>query len=532
MRCIGLICVVILSSLTQNSAKAQGPPAYTVTGRSINAISYQVGAGATKVDLNTPDHSSNGAGEAKVEAKGGTTAIDAKVVNLPKPSMFGTEFLTYVLWSVSPEGRTSNLGEIQINDSGNGELKATTQLQVFSLIVTAEPYFAVRRPSEVVILVNVIRKDTKGKIFPVSAYQLMRRAQYEKLGNPLALTLDLKHVPLEVYEARNAVDIAKSKGADRYAQDIFSKAESSLQLSENALARKANRKEIVSLARQTAQFSEDSRALAADRQEEERIAKEREAAAAQAKAEAEAKAAQEAAEAKQKADAEAAEIKRRADEDARRQAELAAAREAQLKAESEAAALRAKAEADAAAAKAKADADTAAAKAQAEADALRAREEAARLEAERTRQAAEELRAQLLEQFSRILETRDTARGLLVNMGDVLFDTGKYDLRPPTREILAKLSGIVLAHPGLSLSVEGYTDNTGSDELNQKLSEQRAGTVRSYLIGQGLPNDSITASGFGKAMPIADNDTPSGRQKNRRVEIIVSGEVIGVRVGR
>jgi outer membrane protein OmpA-like peptidoglycan-associated protein len=192
-----------------------------------------------------------------------------------------------------------------------------------------------------------------------------------------------------------------------------------------------------------------------------------------------------------------------------------------LKAESEAASLRAKADADAAAAKAKA-----------EADALRAREEGARLEAERIRAAAEELRAQLLEQFSRVLETRDTPRGLLVNMGDVLFDTGKYDLRPPTREILAKLSGIVLAHPGLNLSVEGYTDNTGTDELNQKLSERRADTVRTYLIDQGLSSGSITTSGFGKVMPIADNDTASGRQKNRRVEIIVSGEVIGVKVGR
>jgi hypothetical protein len=276
-----LIFGVVLSGLTQNPAKAQGTPASTVAGKPINAISYQVGAGATKVDLNSPAAVSNETGEAKVEAKRGTTAIDAKVASLRNPSMFGTEFLTYVLWSVSPEGRTSNLGEIQVNDIGNGELKATTELQVFSLIETAKPYFAVRRPSEVLILENVLRKDTKGKVFPVNEYQLMRRAQYEKLGNPLALTLDLKHVPLEMYEARNAVDIAKAKGADVHAQDTFSKAESSLQISESALARKADKKEIISSARQTAQFSEDARALAADRQEEERIAKEREAAAAQ-----------------------------------------------------------------------------------------------------------------------------------------------------------------------------------------------------------------------------------------------------------
>jgi outer membrane protein OmpA-like peptidoglycan-associated protein len=310
-------------------------------------------------------------------------------------------------------------------------------------------------------------------------------------------------------------------------------------MAENALAKKANKKETISRAREAVQFSEDARALAVERQEAERIAQEREAAAAKAKAEAEAKAA-----------AEAAQAKRKADEEARRQAELAAAREAQMKAEAEAAALRAKAEADVMAAKAKADADAAAAKAKAESeaaaakakavqDALAAKEEAAKAEAERARREAEkaerekqELRARLLEQFNRILETRDTPRGLVVTMADVLFDTGKYDLRPATREKLARLSGIVLAHPGLMLQVEGHTDSTGSDELNQKLSEQRAGTTRDYLIQQGLAANSITAMGFGKTMPVADNSTADGRQKNRRVEIIISGEVIGTKIGK
>ncbi|MCE5311308.1 MAG: OmpA family protein, partial [Acidobacteriales bacterium] len=131
-----------------------------------------------------------------------------------------------------------------------------------------------------------------------------------------------------------------------------------------------------------------------------------------------------------------------------------------------------------------------------------------------------------------ILETRDTSRGLVVTMADVLFDTGKYQLRQPTREKLARLSGIILSHPGLNLEIEGHTDSTGSDELNQRLSEQRASTVRSYLIDQGLSPDSITSRGFGKTMPVADNSTATGRQQNRRVEIIVSGEVIGTKIGR
>jgi outer membrane protein OmpA-like peptidoglycan-associated protein len=190
-----------------------------------------------------------------------------------------------------------------------------------------------------------------------------------------------------------------------------------------------------------------------------------------------------------------------------------------------------KAEAAAREAQVKAEAEAAAVKAKYEADALKAKEEAARAEAERASQASEQLRAQLLDQFNRILETRDTPRGLVVNMADVLFDTGKYDLRQAAREKLARLSGIILAHPGLKLEVEGHTDSVGSDELNQKLSEQRASAVRGYLVEQGLSDDSVTAKGFGKTMPVADNATAAGRQKNRRVEIIVSGEVIGTRIG-
>ena len=138
----------------------------------------------------------------------------------------------------------------------------------------------------------------------------------------------------------------------------------------------------------------------------------------------------------------------------------------------------------------------------------------------------------LLEQFNRILETRDTPRGLVVTMADVLFDTGKYDLRATAREKLARLSGIVLAHPGLILQVEGHTDSTGGEELNQKLSERRAGATRDYLIKQGLGEATITAAGFGKTMPVADNNTTDGRQKNRRVEIIIGGEVIGAKIGK
>jgi outer membrane protein OmpA-like peptidoglycan-associated protein len=484
-------------------------PASGQVSKSSTAVGYQIGAGTT-VDLKGTELAPQSGGEAKVEAKKGITEIEAKGIALPEPTKFGSEFLTYVLWVVSPDGRTSNVGEFIRNKSGEAKLSVTSQLQTFSLIVTAEPYFAVRQPSEVVVLENAVRKNTKGKIFPIQSYQLMKRSQYQKMDNPLALSLDLKNVPLEMYEARNSVEIAKFRASDKYAPEIFTKAESSLKMAENALARKAEKKEIIALSRQTVQFSEDARALSVQRQEEERIKNEREAAAAKAKAAAEAKADAEAAKAKAEADAKAAEAKRRADEEAKRQAEIAAARQAQMKAE----------------------ADMAAMKATAEADALKAKEEAAKAEAERAKRAAEDLRARLLDQFNRVLETRDTPRGLVVNMADVLFDTGKFNLRGEAREKLARLSGIILANPGLNLAVEGHTDSTGGDELNQKLSEQRAATVRSYLIEQGLTDTAVTAAGFGKTMPVADNATAAGRQQNRRVEIIVSGEVIGTRIGK
>jgi outer membrane protein OmpA-like peptidoglycan-associated protein len=452
----------------------QAVPPSTVITKSVQAVGYQVGGGSTKVDLKGTDLMPGASGQAKVEikSKAGRTRVELEAKGLSLPSTFGAEFLTYVLWVVTPEGRTGNTGEILVNKNGNGKVSATTPAQTFSLIVTAEPYFAVRVPSEMVILQSEPRKDTKGKVFAVSEYKLLKRAQYEKMGNPLSLTLD-PNVPLDMYEARNAVEIAKSRGADKYASDIFTKAEGSLKLAENSLATKAGKTAIISAARQTAQFAEDARALAVQRQEEQRIANEREAAAAKAKAVAEAKAAADAAEAKRKAD------------------EELAAREAAVRA-------------------------------------AEAQKRAAIEQAEREKQ---QLRARLLGQFNRVLPTTDTSRGLVVNMEDVLFDTGKSDLRSEAREALAKLTGIVLNYPSLRLTIEGHTDSTGSPEFNQTLSEKRAGAVRDYLVSQGLDPGLLSSQGLGMNAPLADNSTAAGRQKNRRVEIIVAGEVIGTQIG-
>lgn len=469
---------------------AQGRPQVpdsNVVKKSIKAIGYEVGGGSTKVILVGAPAAPNATGEAKVDAKKGGTDIEVKVKGMPQPSALGAEFLTYVLWIVTPDGSATNLGEIPIDKNGEGKINTSAQSQTFAMGVTAEPYSMVSLPSEIVVLVNDTTKKTKGKIYPENSYKLMKRSEYTKLGNPLALTLDLKNVPLDMYEARNAVDIAKSKGAEKYAPEIFSKATGSLQMAENALASKSDKSKIVTVARQTIQFAEDARALSSERQEAERIQQEKDAAAAAAKGKAEEQAAVE----------------------AKRQAELTAAKEAQMKAEAE--------------------------KAQAEAEAKQAAEQAktqaAKEEAERARAATAALRAQLLQQLNSVLQTTDSPRGLVVNMGDVLFDFGKYNLKPDTKITIAKLAGIIQSHPGLHLAIEGHTDNIGSDEANMKLSQQRADTVREFLTQQGLAADTVTAVGMGKADPVADNSTNEGRQKNRRVEIIVSGEAIGAKIG-
>jgi len=494
-----VVCVCLAAGSAGAQQNKKEIPAADVISRSIKAVGYEVGGGATKVIFIGTTAAPQASGEAKVDAKKAGTDIDLKVKGMPQPTTLGAEFLTYVLWTITPDGNTTNLGEIPIDKNGNGKVSVTAQSQTFSMIVTAEPYFAVELPSELVVLENDTKKNTKGKIYPDNNYQLMKRSQYAKLGNPLALAPDLKKVPLDMYEARNAVDIAKSQKAEQYAPEVFAKATSSLQMAENSLSSGAEKPQIITNARQTIQFAEDARALSAQRQEAERIQKEKDAAAAEA----------------------AAKAKAEADAEAKRQAELTAAREAQMKAE-----------ADAAAARQKAEADAAAQKAAYEQAALQAKEQAAKEEAARAQAQTAALRAQLLKQLNEVLQTTDTPRGLVVNMADVLFETNKYALSQDAQLKLAKLSGIIQAHPGLNLAIEGYTDTTGTPDYNLKLSQQRADAVRDFLVTQGLPADTITSKGLGQADPVADNSTAAGRKLNRRVEIIVSGEVIGARMGK
>lgn len=524
---LAAICIAVMALiglLAAHVASAQTPtPSAAPVSRTTKAINYRRSGTTLKIAFHGTDLMQQAGGEAEVRNKGARVEIDAKFEGFEEATKFGLEYLTYVLWAVSPQGRAVNLGEVQIKD-GKAQVKAISDMQTFGMIVTAEPYFAVTQPGDEVVAENSLDAATGGEAIE-ARYELLARGVYSssntKIENAI-FGIDRK-TPVELFQARNAVRIARNAGAEKYAGPSLAKAAQQLQSAEDLYRQKRDKKTVVAAARDAVQTSEEARVIAVKQHAEE---------VAQAKAAAD-KAAAEAREAKARQDA-ADEAKRRADaEQARQAAEAAKADAERLKAEAE------KSAADAA--KAKEEAEKARAAALADQQAALEQKKVAETEAANAKAAAEkasaaaakaesekaELRAQLLAQLNAVLQTNDSARGLIVNMSDVLFDTGSYTLRPAAREKLAKISGIVLAHPGLTLQIEGHTDSVGGDDFNQRLSEQRAGSVLDYLAEQGVAASAMTSRGFGKTQPIAPNDTAEGRQKNRRVELVVNGEAIG-----
>jgi len=541
----------------------------TVVGHTTPAINYRYRSGDTPIDFQGTPLLPRAKGHAKVETKRGFSDIDAHFAALEPATKFGPEYLTYVMWAITPDGRAANLGEVLLNGD-DSKLHVTTDMQAFALVGTAEPYFAVSQPSDVVVLENEIRPETTGAVERLDAkYELLKRGSYVMSGNAAALaarTFD-PAMPLELREARNAVDLARLAGADRFAIDTFQKASESLRQAEEYQRRDAGKKPIIMMARAAAQTAEDARLIALQRQIEQETAAANDAAARRelemlARARAESERAR-----KAEAERATAEAERMAAEEARARAESATDRLTQEKAAAEQAlaqsaqekaaaeqalartaqertaaeqalarSAREKAEADAARAaaeRARSEAEQATqtlAQQKAQADAARQASEAEAARARSDAQQAEHdkaaLRERLRQQLNVILQTRESARGLIVNMSDVLFDSGKATLRPGAREKLAKVAGIVLAYPGLSLEVEGHTDSVGAADYNLDLSERRANTVRAFLSQQGVSAASIVARGFGKEQPVATNGTAAGRQQNRRVELIVSGSPI------
>ncbi len=495
----------------QNVVPADGLPVFRVivVGRTLSAINYRPRQGDTKIDFAGTTLLPKAEGHATVSGEQGYMKIDARFNNLEPAQRFGREYLTYVLWAITPEGRAVNLGEVQVNND-DAKVSVTTQLQAFGLLVTAEPYFAVTQPSDVVVIENVIRDETKGSFEVVSAkYELLKRGSY--LMNQDASALKSKALEpgatLDLAEARNAVELSRLAGADRFATETYNKAAQQLAAAELARTNKRGNNAIMMPARQAAQTAEDARIIALQKQEEGFIAEQRAQAAAR----------------------ERAALNTAKDEAARRrQAELdtASALAARNAAE------RGTADADAARLAAERGAATA--------DAARMAAEAAQREAEAKTQQAQNvanqaeqekaaLRERLRVQLNVVLDTRETARGLIINLSDVLFDTGSANLKAGAREKLARVSGILASQVGLRLEVEGHTDSVGSDASNQSLSERRADAVRAYLITNKIMAETVGTAGFGESKPVATNDTASGRQQNRRVELVVSGDIIGRR---
>ncbi len=498
------VAMTVVFASTVPVQAAASVPLYqvTVVQNSAKAINYRYLKSSTMIDFKGTVLLADAKGSAEIKSKAGATEIDAEFKNLPSATQFGPEYLTYVLWAISPEGRSTNLGELIVK-KGDSELKVTSQLQSFGLIVTVEPYFAVSQPSNLVVLENAIRKDTKGKVESIDAkFELLERGQYATNIAPAELGMKMdEKTPLHVYEARNAVRIAKASGAETYAAEAFKTAQGLLAEAETKEGGKKGRSQT---AREAIQRAEDARLVSIKRQQVESLATERKVSKEQidgaksaATTAALSQAQAEAAQAK-------AELAKGQSEAAKTAAEAASATSAQVAGQANSARMAA----ESAAATASNERNAAVGQAQ-------------RAEGEKAL-----LRAQLLQQLNSVLQTRDSARGLIVNMSGVLFETGKADLKPAAREKLAKVAGIVLAHPKLRLEVEGHTDNVGSDAMNQNLSEKRAETARSYMVSQGVVADSIVARGLAKSSPVSSNDTSEGRQQNRRVEIVVSGDGI------
>src|SRR6202140_5154625 len=288
------LCIALLSVLGLGAENALGqasPSTSSGVSRTAKAVTYRRG-GVAKVSLLGTNLMPGGMGEAQVENKGNRVEIEVKFQGMEQATKFGFEFLTYALWAVSPQGRAVNLGEVQVKN-GDAQVKAITDMQTFGLVVTAEPYFAVSQPGDEVVLENA--GDTGGESIGAT-YELVPHGVYSssntKIENVI-FGIDRK-TPVELFEARNAVRIAKNANAEKYAAPAIAKADQQLQQAEDAYAHKRDSKTVSSLARDAVQTAEEARVISVKQKAEED---------AQAQAEADKRAAEERT-AKARADAE------------------------------------------------------------------------------------------------------------------------------------------------------------------------------------------------------------------------------------
>jgi outer membrane protein OmpA-like peptidoglycan-associated protein len=460
----------------------QSVPIYQVTviERTVKAVNYQYRGGQTRIDFAGTVLLPGAKGEALVECKSGRTEIDAKFSRVVAPTRFGREYLTYVLWAITPEGHAKNLGEVLADSGDHAHLLVTTDLQAFGMIVTAEPYSAVRQPSDVVVMENVVRPDTIGKSEPIQArFELLPRGAYTYIrptGAPEPegpkVSMSRYESLLAIYQAQNAIQIARSQGADNYAADTLAKAESLLAEARQMEARKLGRSAVVTEARQAAQTAEDARAIAVQHSRDAELAKAR------------------------------AEV---AEERAKREEAERAAREARIEADQ----VRARADA------------TAAAKVPQQTMTQQPppvehppavvpppppQQDVRKVEA----------RMQLMRTMNSYFPTTDTPRGLVITLHDRDFRGPALD--PAIAARVANMASVIASHRGLNIEVEGHGEQSAAT---------RAAEVRDTLLRGGLSTSAVTARGMGTSRPVVSPSSPGAHEQNRRVEIIISGDPIG-----
>ncbi len=489
-----------------------------VVERVTAAINYGRLNGAARIDFRGTPLMPFARGDARVESKRGYMEIAADIRNLEPATEFGSEYLTYVLWAITPEGRAANLGEVLVRGN-RSRLNVTAELQVFGLIVTAEPYFAVRQPSDLVVLENELREDTPGTVELIDArYELLERGRYRQLSNPLMLTLDPK-VPIELYEARNAVQIARSSGAADYSSDTFLKAEQSLRQAEAYQARGEGERPVTMLARESVQRAEDAREIAVRRQEEEELERERQAAADREQAAREA--AEEEARRRQEAEQRAA-----AEQIAREHAEQLAAERDELERELRQARDEVR-DATERLQETLALLDERTAEFRSQRDRWEEeRQNRETEEAERQKRLEDldraESRVQLQSRLNDVLAARVGEEGLVVEISPDLFAPGSAELTADGREHLAMASGVLLAYRDVRFRLRGMGAFGG------ELVSERAETVRAYLAERGLqewpaPETTLTEK------PAAAMDGAGDGEGS--IELIVRGDAIGYPLG-
>lgn len=515
------VLLITISGAAQ-TASSNSQPLYRVDviQRTIDAVDYQYKADPTQVDLKGTVLLPEAKGSAMVQSKSGRTEIDVRFDRLAAPSRFGREYLTYVLWAITPEGRPHNLGEVITGSSDKAKEKVTTDLQAFGLLVTAEPYAAVRQPSGVVVLENQIRPDTVGKAMPVQVhYELMAPGHYTydvpaNMSAPTGpmVSMDEYTATLELYQAQNAVQIARARGAEQYAPEVFRKADDELLAAQRLHDEKADKNAVVTAARTAYQTAEDARVLAEKRKQD------ADAANAQARIEQErqlrmaAEATANAAQAQASADRMVLDQQRSALQLAQSQAQAAQA--AQVEAEQQAAQAQQTARQQPVVVVAPPPPPPPVqTEPMGQAPAVNSRDNSSQ----------RELRVNLLSQLRGVLEARDTPRGLVVTVPDSDFHgtaLNGYVAGP-----LARIASVISAQPGLSVEVDGNSDSAGAEGM--RLSEERAEAVRSALVRGGSMASSVRARGLGNASPLGPNNTAQAREQNRRVEIVISGDAIG-----